>query len=83
MKLKNLFILQMGVDCILRLKCSDCAFSEDYYVIDNELFFMRVQQDFGDIEISKVDVLKNVYFTVVLDRKLFVEFRNYLSNRRF
>lgn len=83
MKLKDLFILQMGVDCILRLKCSDCAFFEDYYVIDNELFFMRVQQDFGDIEISKVEVLKNVYFTVVLDRKLFVEFRNYLSNRRF
>lgn len=79
MKLKNLFIsLKIGAVCVLRLKCSDSMFLDFDFVIDDEEFLWEIQEIFGDLLISRVDVLKNVYFTILLDSDLFLEFKNYL-----
>lgn len=84
MKLKDLLIdLKVGASCVLRLKCSDSMFLDFYYFIDDEMFFLEIQGIFGDCLISKVDVLKNVYFTILLDSDLFVEFKNFLEKRGF
>lgn len=84
MKLKDLLIdLKVGASCVLRLKCSDLMFLDFYFLIDDEMFFLEIQGIFGDCLISKVDVLKNVYFTILLDSDLFVEFKNFLEKRGF
>ncbi len=84
MKLKDLLIdLKVGASCFLRLKCSSSMFLDFYFSIDDEIFFLEIQGIFGDLLISKVDVLKNVYFTILLDSDLFVEFKNFLEKRGF
>lgn len=84
MKLKDLFISFNGdASCVLRLKCSDSAFLDFYYVINDEVFFMEFREIFGDFTICKVDVLKNIYFTFLLDSDLFIEFKNFLVNGGF
>ena len=84
MKLKDLFIaLESGVSCILKLKCSDAKFLDFYFVIDDEQFFFEFREIYGNLSISKVDVGKNVYFTILLDSDLFDEFKNYLEKRGF
>ena len=84
MKLKNLFIsLRGGSSCVLRLKCSDSMFLDFYFVIDDEQFLCEFQAIFGDLTISKVDVLENIYFTILLDIDLFVIFKNFLEKRGF
>lgn len=84
MKLKDLFIaLESGASCILKLKCSDSKFLDFYFVIDDEQFFCEFREIFGELSISKVDVLRNVYFTILLDSDLFVEFKNFLEKRGF
>lgn len=84
MKLKNLFIsLKFGVGCVLRLKCSDSKFLDFDFVIDDEEFLWEIQEIFGGLLISRVDVLKNVYFTILLDSDLFLEFKNYLVKGGF
>lgn len=84
MKLKDLFIvLESGVSCVLKLKCSDAKFLDFYFVIDDEQFYFEFQEIYGDLSISKVEVLNNVYFTILLDSDLFAEFKNYLEKRGF
>lgn len=84
MKLKDLLIdLKFGVSCVLKFKCSDSMFLDFYFFIDDEMFFLEIQGIFGDCLISKVDVLRNVYFTILLDSDLFVEFKNFLEKRGF
>ena len=84
MKLKDLFIsLENGSSCVLRLDCSDSKFLCSYFIIDDGIFFREIQAIFGDFLISRVDVFKNVYFTILLDSDLFVEFRNFLKKRGF
>lgn len=84
MKLKDLLIdLKVGASCFLRLKCSNSMFLDFYFSIDDEIFFLEIQGIFGDLLISKVDVLKNVYFTILLDSDLFVEFKKFLEKRGF
>ena len=82
MKLKDLLIdLRISANCFLRLKCSDSMFLDFYFSIDDEIFFLEIQGIFGDLLISKVDVLNSVYFTILLDSDLFVEFKNFLEKR--
>ena len=84
MKLKDLFIsLRNGASCFLKLKCSDSRFLDFYFVIDDRRFLCEFQEIFGDLLISKVEVLENIYFTILLDSDLFVEFKNFLENRGF
>lgn len=82
MKLKDLSInLKDGASCVLRLRCYALMFFECYYFIDDEIFFLEIQETFGDCLISRVDVLKDVYFTILLDSDLFVKFKKFLDER--
>lgn len=82
MKLKNLFIsLKIGAGCVLRLQCEEFL-DFDFYISDEE-FFWEIQENFGDLLISSVDVFQNVRFTILLDKVLFLEFKNYLIKGGF
>lgn len=82
MKLKDLSIdLKDGASCVLRLRCYTLMFFECYYFIDDEIFFLEIQEIFGDCLISRVVVLKDVYFTILLDSDLFVKFKKFLDER--
>ena len=84
MKLKDLFIsLKIGAGCVLRLKCSNAMFLDFDFDIFDEEFLWEIQEIFGDLLISRVDVLKNVYFTILLDSDVFLQFKNYLVKGGF
>lgn len=84
MKLKDLFIsLRNGASCVLKLKSSDSLVLDYCFVIDDRQFLSEFQEIFGDLLISKVDVLKDIYFTIILDSDLFTTVKDFLERRGF
>ena len=83
MKLRNLFISLIGASCVLRLKCFDEEFLDFYFDISDEEFLWEIQETFGDLLISRVDVFQNICFTILLERDLFLEFKDYLVKGGF
>lgn len=84
MKLKDLFVsLKFGVSCVLRLKCSDAMFLDFDFGISDEEFLWEIQEIFGDLLISRIEIFKNVYVIILLDSDLFLEFKNYLVKGGF
>lgn len=81
MKLKDLSInFKLANKCFLIIK--NVEFPNDYFLlVDDEIFFSVIQSNFGDLEVVGVDVLKDVYFTILLDSDLFVKFKNFLDER--
>lgn len=82
MKLKDMSVnFKLGKFFLI---IKNAKFVNDYFLlVDDKTFFSVIQAKFGDLEISKIDVLDYVYVTILLDSDLFVEFKNLLEERGF